>query len=184
VDRQHLEGEWAVHCIRARTPHLRHTDASDTGWGGWILLPEGERRQEASKLLLNLQSRSLLPLSIKEATRRLQTGFDVYGAFTPSQAAKSSTWREMYGALRLLQALATLLRGGTYSLHFDNQGAVYLLGGVVRDHPDKIFGGSRKPELQQLVVSILDLAANHNVLIRELWTAREWSSELTQIHNL
>eukprot|EP00961_Rhodomonas_salina_P024067 323749-Rhodomonas_salina.1 len=75
--------------------------------------------------------------------------------------------------LRLLQALITLLVGGTFVLHFDNQGAVYLLGGVVRDHPDKIFGGSSKAELQALVISILDLAALHNVTLLAIWVPRK-----------
>ncbi len=72
----------------------------------------------------------------------------------------------------MLQAQAPLLQGGTYSLQFDNQGAVYFRGGVV--------WGSSKPELQKLVVALLNLAADHNILLRVLWTQRaenKWAKD-------
>ena len=162
----------AVHAPITFDGTLR-TDASDTGWGGWITLPEEGQLSQANTLLNNLCARLPTKVSVTATKRRLRDGLDVYGAFTGPQAKKSSTWRELYGSLRVLEALVPLLQGGTYSLQFDNQGSVYLLGGVVRDHPDKIFGGSNKPELQQLVVAILDLAAAHNILLRAFWIPRE-----------
>ena len=148
-------------------------DASATGWGGFIRFEDPGRQLAAVELLQGAAARSLLRVTLRQVQQRLRQGVEVMGELTSTQRAKSSTWREMYTALRLLQALITLASGGVFKLNMDNQGAVYLLGGVVRDHPHKIFGGSTNAELQALAVAVFDLAAAHNVTLRAHWIPRE-----------
>ena len=160
----------AHHLRRLRFSGKLFSDASDSGWGGVVLSDDSCDPHESERFYHQISKHC------KGSTAAVVTlacnGIEIYGAFTPFQAAQSSTWRELLGALRLIQSLLPILSGGTFAFHLDNQAAVFMLGGVTPLHPDKIFGGSSKPTLQRLVVQILDLAASHNITIRAIWVPR------------
>ena len=54
----------------------------------------------------------------------------------------------------------------------DNLGAVQALGGLVPPDPDRIYGGSNTPKIQELVISIDDCCIEANVDRRTFWVPR------------
>ena len=158
------------HLRRLRFSGNLFSDASDSGWGG-VVFSDDTCDPQASAAFHDQLSRHCKG-STEAVVTLARNGIEIYGAFTPLQAVQSSTWRELLGALRLLQSLQPILAAGTFAFHLDNQAAVYMLGGVTPLHPDKIFGGSSKPHLQRLVIQILDLAAEFNITIRAIWVPR------------
>ena len=51
----------------------------------------------------------------------------------------------------------------------DNLGAVPAMGGLVPSDPDRIYGGSNTPRIQELVISIDDCCIEANVDRRTFW---------------
>jgi hypothetical protein len=54
----------------------------------------------------------------------------------------------------------------------DNLGAVQALGGMVPSDPDRIYGGSSNPKIQELVIKIDDCCIKTNVNRRTVWVPR------------
>ena len=148
------------------------SDASDSGYGGFLQIPRTPIRNLANRILKN--SLSLLGSYSSVTCTQLQQGLDVWGAFTPAQSRKSSTWRELFGAGKIFEIFGSLLSGCTVPLYLDSQVAVMNLGGELPSlYPGKVFGGSKKEDLQKLVVWIFDIAGKHNFGIRATWIPRE-----------
>ena len=57
-------------------------------------------------------------------------------------------------------------------VYLDSQVAVMVLGGQLPKYPHKVFGGSKKEDLQQLVSWIYDLAEKYDFGIHPLWVPR------------
>ena len=87
-----------------------------------------------------------------------QQGLDIWGSFTPHQQINSSSWRELFGAGKLLETFGPILSGTVVPIYLDSQVAVVALGGTIPTYPNKVFGGSKTLELQDLVSWIHDSA--------------------------
>lgn len=118
-------------------------------------------------------------LSLKEIRSLSCKGIEVYGAFTPEQQRRSSTWRELYSVLRILQICTPLLKGVSFYLYLDNVSAVLGLGGKAPhvEEDTKFRGGSQKDDLQELIITIFDIAALHDMQVRVFWIARQFNEE-------
>ena len=144
-------------------------DASATGWGAFIgCLPGAPEEALVNNILLWARGSA----NVREATRQGRRGIEVFGAFEEWQRTKSSTWRELTGALGAVRSLGTLLRGLCIELKLDSQAAVMILGGVVPQWADKIFGGSSKAELQALAIELFDLTERAGAFVRAVWVPR------------
>jgi hypothetical protein len=148
------------------------SDASDSGYGGFLQIPRTPIRNLANRILKN--SLSLLGSYSSVTCTQLQQGLDVWGAFTPAQSRQSSTWRELFGAGKIFEIFGFLLSGCTVPLYLDSQVAVMNLGGELPSlYPGKVFGGSKKEDLQELVLRIFEIEEKHNFGIRAIWIPRE-----------
>ena len=106
-------------------------------------------------------------------TNQLRQAIDIWGTFTLDQSRKSSSWRELYASAELLEVVGSLLTGCIVPLYLDSQVAVMNLGGDIPQYPGNFFGGSKKEELQELVIRIFDLTEKHNFGIHPIWIPRE-----------
>ena len=143
------------------------SDASATGYGGFLQIPTSQTRDSVNKILDNLKE-----LKIQVTVSQAQQGLDVWGSFTLHQQSKSSSWRELFGAGKLLETFGPILSGTTVPIYLDSQVAVMALGGTIPTYPHKIFGGSKTLELQDLVSWIYDSAEQHNFGIQAMWIPR------------
>jgi len=143
------------------------SDASATGYGGFLQIPLYQTRESVNRILSNAQDIKC-SISVSQA----QQGLDVWGSFTAEQRTKSSSWRELFGSGKLFQTFGPLLSGTTVPLYLDSQVAVMALGGDIPLYPCKIFGGSKTLELQDLVSWIYDIAEQYNFGIRAVWIPR------------
>ena len=159
--------DWVIDCVCK-------SDASAFGWGGFIQIPDDKDLAEANAFLRNVANQKGCFLSLKEIHSLSSKGIEVYGAFTPEQQGRSSTWRELYSVLRILQICAPLLKGVSFYLYLDNVSAVLGLGGKAPhvEEDTKFRGGSKKDDLQELIIAILDIAALHDMQVRAFWIAR------------
>jgi hypothetical protein len=152
--------QFAYHCLTA-------SDASATGYGGFLQIPLETTRESMNKILQNLDN-----LRISVTMSQAQQGLDIWGSFTPEQCIKSSSWRELYGTGKLFEIFGSILTGTIVPIYLDSQVAVMNLGGSLPQYPDKIFGGSKKDDLQELVVWIYNLAEIYNFGIHAIWIPR------------
>ena len=143
------------------------SDASATGYGGFLQIPLDQTRESVNKVLSNAKH-----LRYSITVSQAQQGLDVWGSFTMEQRIKSSSWRELFGAGKLFQIFGPLLSGTTVPIYLDSQVAVMALGGDIPLYPHKIFGGSKTLELQDLVSWIYDVAEEYNFGIRAVWIPR------------
>ena len=120
-----------------------------------------------NKLLQNIQD-----LRINVTVNQAQQGLDVCGSFSLEQSMRSSTWRELYGTGKLLETFGPILSGITVPVYLDSQVSVMVLGGSLPTYPNKVFGGSKKEDLQQLVSWIFDLAEKYDFGVHPLWVPR------------
>ena len=152
------------------------TDASSDGFGGWVSADPPHHRL----LSENMRKLTSLNVSAKEATRASVQGWEISGPLPKEIVGQSSSscHKEMYGAYMVLRLLAPLLRGGNFRLHMDNIACVIALGGKVPERatggkPAKsVLGGSSIPEIQNLVIDILDLATDHKIQLTPIWIPR------------
>jgi hypothetical protein len=164
--------DWVIDCVCK-------SDASAFGWGGFIQIPDEDELAEANTFMRNVQRQKGITLSFTEIRSLSRKGIEVYGAFTQEQCLRSSTWRELYSVLRILQICAPLLKGVSFYLYLNNVSAVLGLGGKAPhvEEDTKFRGGSRKEDIQDLVIEILDLASLHDMQVRAFWIARRFNEE-------
>jgi hypothetical protein len=79
----------AYHCLTS-------SDASASGFGGFLQIPFQSTSESVNKILENLKD-----LRISVTISQAQQGLDIWGPFTPEQCLKSSSWRELFGAGKL-----------------------------------------------------------------------------------
>ena len=84
------------------------------------------------------------------------------GEWSPLQARKSSTWRELRAACNTLEALGECFRGESCILKLDNQAAVHILQ-----------KGSRREELQQEALTAYALCREKAISLSAQWLPRE-----------
>jgi hypothetical protein len=128
-------------------------------------------REKINRVIHNCQNKQFGVGSV--TTDQLQQGIDIWGTFTLEQSRKSSSWRELYASVELLEVVGSLLSGCIVPLYLDSQVAVMILGGEIPQYPRNFFGGSKKEELQELVIRIFDLTEKHNFGIQPIWIPRE-----------
>ena len=169
------------------------SDASDTGFGGWIALGKDSTLPECSKLIQNIQERDSTIRSITKAKRSAVEGLEIAGQLPENLLGTSSSLREIYGAFRIVECFAVLMQGGRFRLLMDNMSCVMALGGKVPysatggAEPKSVLGGSRVEEIQEWIIQLLDLAQEHNIGILAQWVPRsenERSDALSRISAL
>ena len=84
------------------------------------------------------------------------------GTFSENEAGKSSTWRELNGTLNVLSSSVEIIHTQIVKHHTDNKNVVTVLS-----------IGSRKPDLQELVVNIFKFCFRHNIQLAPKWVPRE-----------
>lgn len=87
------------------------------------------------------------------------------GHWDPAEAAKSSTWRELRAVKLTLLSLVDQLRGQRVRWFTDSMNVSRIL-----------LVGSRKPELQQDVLSIFASCFEHGISLEPQWIPRELNS--------
>lgn len=84
------------------------------------------------------------------------------GHWSENERAKSSTWRELKTVHNMLLAIGQQLHGHKLQWYSDNQNIVRIAA-----------RGSRKPDLQGLVVEVIQLSKEFNILVCPVWVRRE-----------
>ena len=74
------------------------------------------------------------------------------GNFSENEAGKSFTWCELKGTLHVLSSFVKIIHSQILKHHTDNKNVVTVLS-----------IGSRKPDLQELVVDIFKFCIRHNI---------------------
>ena len=174
------------------------TDAGDKRIGGFIQLPPDVSPDVRAKVVAAAKESGATCAVAHDVEDCLDDGVDVSYSMGPKERARSSTWRELFGVLRILQCFASLLRGLTVRLYVDNVGTAFSLGGKVQGQSQKgklisfvesFYGGSRIEENQELVAEIVDLAVEYNFDIDCQWIPRELnkradaSTHITAVHD-
>lgn len=155
------------------------SDASATGYGGWVAVGE-EKGLCSNVLLANLMEAAPEGVSVKEVTRAARKGIEVAGAFSRTEAQRSSSWRELWGVRMLLATLGWLLQYTTIRVQLDSSVATGALGGKMPKAGDGrvgkkgvCTGGSKKEDLQEVVVEIMDICADYSIEMQVVWKRRE-----------
>jgi hypothetical protein len=152
------------------------SDASDTGYGGWI--SSTNRAHRGSLLISRLQSNPKKGISVRRACRMAEDGIEMVGHFPLSIAAGSSTLRELFGVWMYFTTFVQLMRCSRVLLGLDNICCVFILGGVLplsatgNQESKSTPGGSRIPELQALAIKIMDLCLAQHITFVVYWTPR------------
>jgi len=89
-------------------------------------------------------------------------GEGAHGEFSVEEQTQSSTWRELKGALGVLQSFAQSLQGRSCILRLDNNAAVHI-----------IQKGSRHDHLQELAVAIFGCCRVYAIRLSVEWLPRE-----------
>ena len=113
-------------------------------------------REKINRVIFNCKNKQFGIGSV--TTDQLKQGIDIWGTFTIEQSQESSSWRELYVSVELLEEVDSLLPGCIVPLYLDSQVT------------DKKFGGSKKEDLQELVIRIFNLAEKHNFGIHPMIT--------------
>ena len=86
-------------------------------------------REKINRVILNCKNKQFGIGSV--TTDQLKQGTDIWGTFTIEQSQKSSSWRELYSSVELLEVVVSLLPGCIVPLYLDSQVAVMNLGGDI-----------------------------------------------------
>ena len=156
------------------------TDASDSGFGGWVSIEGRNSDPDVSVLAENILEQAGRGFSAGAAKDAASGGLEVWGPLPCHLQGNraSSTLREVYGAYKLISLLSKVLTGGRFRLHFDNMSCVMGLGGKVPPsatggkEPKSVLGGSRVDEIQAYIIKILDLAVERNIELVAIWVPR------------
>ncbi len=147
-------------------------DAGASGFGGWLKFSEYCREdvaQEVNSRVADWCSNKSLQRSVQQ---KLVQAIDFRGEFTPEQRLKSSTWREGRALLKLLEGAAVILQGCRVRVNIDNSCLVFGLGGVVKGFEQTAYGGSKVPEVQELIVQIFNLCVREKISLLTVWVPR------------
>eukprot|EP00961_Rhodomonas_salina_P156214 2103197-Rhodomonas_salina.1 len=148
-------------------------DASATGFSAFLGLPNDFLFECANKFFDNLIAASKGKMSKTQVYRLSKHCIDVYGELTEAQREKSSTLRELYGLLAMLLECFKLLRGTCFRVCLDNANSVLGLGGKAPQTAFKFYGCSCTPEIQALIISILELVSEGYMQMEAYWVPRE-----------
>jgi hypothetical protein len=144
------------------------TDASKHGWGAVLYMPDPT--QEPNPILLAAAQLGLpTGMSLHAIKTALHHGIRLCGMLSPSEALESSNARELLATLYTYQALLPFLCDLHINHHMDNLGAVQALGGIISTYAEKIFGGSKMPRIQEIVIQIDDCCIAANINRHTIW---------------
>lgn len=161
-----------------------YSDAGESGIGGLVRLGDrcgwqktGEVVDRARGMCANDELKEGMESLLK---RPLQ----FRGELTVAQSQKSSTWREGWAVLKLLEFAAPMMHGCRVRMHVDNISLAFGLGGVVRGFEEGVYGGSRKADIQELIVCIVMLCVKHHITLDVLWIPREVNTQADYLSKL
>ena len=155
------------------------SDASDTGFGGWV--SSSAMTGVHNLLALNLQAHPQSSYTMHHARRMAEDGIEMVGHFPPHIRGGSSTLRELFGVWMFFCAFAGLMHKGRFLLGLDNICCVFILGGILplsatgHKEPKSTPGGSQIPELQALAIKIMDLCLSEDITFVVYWTPRAYN---------
>jgi hypothetical protein len=125
------------------------------------------------KILLAAAQRGLPNcMSLHAIQTALHHGIRLSGMLSPSEALESSNASELLATLYTYQALLPFLCDLHINHHMDNLGAVQALGGIIHTYAEQIFGGSKTPRIQDIVIQIDDCCIAANINRHTIWVPR------------
>ena len=95
------------------------------------------------------------------------------GNFSENDAGKSSTWCKLKGTLNVLSSSVEIIHSQILKHHTDNKNVVIVLS-----------IGSRKPDLQELVVNIFKFCIRHNIQLVPKWVPGEENETADEISKM
>ena len=110
------------------------SDASSKGWGGYV----------------------------DPKCFNLEQGFEIFGAWEISERSKSSTWRELEGAHRVMRSALRECKGKKVKLFTDNKNVKSI-----------ITAGSSKNDLQKVALEVVDFCTENDIKVIPEWIPRE-----------
>jgi hypothetical protein len=118
---------------------------------------------EPQSLLQKSSSYDLYTAASNSAAAGFIENFDLvmHKPWFPSEASKSSTWREIKAVELCVLAFLEKLRGSTVTFYTDSQNAASI-----------ILKGNRVPELQVLALTIFNSCRKHKIDIYTVWVPR------------
>ena len=96
-----------------------------------------------------------------------------HGQWSPEEAARSSTWRELCGVQRVLESIACSLKNERLRWFTDNANIVQILT-----------VGSKKPHLQTLALSIFSVCMANQIRLEPEWLPREENVQADLINRI
>ena len=96
-----------------------------------------------------------------------------HGHWSTQEASQSSTWRELCGVQRVLEAMACKLKNERLRWFTDNQNVVWILT-----------TGSRKPDLQTVALNIFSVCVINQIRLESEWLPREANEQADLISRI
>ena len=161
------------------------SDAGATGYGGWFKLDEACREDLANEI--SCRARTLCWSNDQlwqSLIGRLRTAVDFRGELSLEQQSRSSTWREAWAVCEFLEFAAPMLEGCRVRLNLDNSCLVFGLGGVVPGFEEKAYGGSKRADIQRLLVRIFDTCVWARISLLPVWVPREKNVKADQLSKM
>jgi hypothetical protein len=149
------------------------SDAGADGFGGWVKLGEGVTWKKGRQIVNRAQALSVEASMKGEMGRLMQTGLEFRGEFKGGQKEESSTWREAWGLLKLLEFTGDVMEGCTTRVFVDSQCLAFGLGGLIPGFEEGVYGGSRTREVQRVIVQIVEKCVEHRITLHAQWIPRE-----------
>ena len=131
------------------------TDASETGFGGYIVPNVDSLCAESVCDSIDL----LTDCSLVAPSNSLNT---VAGSWTKSESGKSSTWRELEAVSRTVKSSLTLLTNHGLKRNTDNKNVTSI-----------VKNGSKKSDLQIIARELSTVCSENNIKIKANWIPRE-----------
>jgi hypothetical protein len=160
------------------------SDAGAVGYGAWFCIDEGcstEMVQEISNRVASLSEHRNV---WENVVSKLRSAVDFRGELSEEQQARSSTWREAWAVCEFMEFAAPVLAGCRVRLQLDNSSVVFGLGGVVKGFEGQAYGGSKKPDIQALIVRIFNVCVKERVTLHAVWVPREQNTEADELSKM
>ncbi|XP_069104365.1 LOW QUALITY PROTEIN: uncharacterized protein [Argopecten irradians] len=145
------------------------TDASEVGYGGF-LIPCEDPLMEGDGILAVEDTRIMRDAlafpegdGLYQNLNRLYEHGDsvVMGTWNNNERMRSSTWRELEGARRVLNSTLDKVKGHSVRLFMDNKSACTIAR-----------VGSSKPYLQKVAMDMLRLTSEYSITMQTQWVPR------------
>lgn len=163
-----------------------NSDAGERGYGGFLRLSKEVGNGKREEIVQRAREQSCEVRVQQRMRGMLAAGIEYRGEFTMKQQGKSSTWREAWGFYQLIKFAAFLLTGCRVRVFLDNICLVFALGGLVPgfDGMDRVYGGSKKADIQEIVERVCDLCVEMHIHIITQWIPREQNERADYLSKL